>query len=265
MTSRRAIYLLVALAVVVPIMLNTPLACSPSEPTLRVLRWADSLPPGSLVWFGYDGWASSAAEIAPSAVVVSRHLLSRGCRLVVTSTVPDGALLMRRYVGEVARELHKQYGVDYVLLGYRPGDMKAIRQMSGNMSTAFRTDQNGTPLNQIPIMKGVTDATAFAGIFTATDNKTFEWYPIVVKSRYNVPVYGASTAVGVPELYSYYNSGQISGLIAGLRGAAEYETLRHEPGNAEAGMLAQSVVHALVCGLILLSNALYFGRRRWSS
>ncbi|GMU54715.1 MAG: hypothetical protein AMXMBFR33_38610 [Candidatus Xenobia bacterium] len=87
---------------------------------------------------------------------------------------------------------------------------------------------------------------AFAGIFTATDNKTFEWYAIVVKSQYGVPVYGASTAVGVPELYSYYNAGQISGLLAGLRGAAEYETLRNGPGNAEAGMLAQSTVHFLV-------------------
>lgn len=264
MMDRRLIYLMVAIAVVLPLTLDVRIPAPASEPTLRVYRWANSVPPGSKIWFGYDGWASSTAEIAPAAVVVSRHLLSRGCRLVVTSTIPDGGLLMRKYVGAVAQSLNKKYGVDYVLLGYRPGDMKAIRQMSGDMSTAFRTDQFGTPLSQLPIMKGVRDASSFAGIFTATDNKTFEWYPIVVKSSYDIPVYGASTAVGVPELYSYYNAGQISGLLAGLRGAAEYEDLRQEPGNASAGMLAQTALHALVCGLILTSNILYF-KRRWSS
>lgn len=260
---RHAIFLMVAVAVVVPMWLGIPLSCPSTEPTLRVYRWVESLPPGSLIWFGYDGWASSVAEVGPSAVVVARHLLSRGCRLVVTSTIPDGSLLARRYVGRVAEAMGKKYGVDYVILGYRAGDMKAIRQMGAGLHGAYRTDVNGTPLGQLPILRGVGDAKSFAGIFTATDNKTFEWYAIVVKSQYGVPVYGASTAVGVPELYSYYNAGQISGLLAGLRGAAEYETLRNDPGNAEAGMLAQSSVHFLVCGLILISNVLYFrGKRR---
>ncbi len=263
MTVRRRIYLLVALAVVLPLMIGVPVKCDPSEPTLRIYRWIESLPRGSKVWFGYDGWASSTAEIAPAAVVVARHLFSRDCRLVVTSTIPDGALLMRKYVGSVARSMGKRYGVDYVMLGYRPGDMKAVRQMSGGMNSVFRVDQNGTPLAQLPLMKGITDARSFAGIFTATDNKTFEYYAIVVKTQYGVPVYGASTAVGVPELYSYYNAGQISGLLAGLRGAAEYETLRNEPGNASSGMLAQSCVHVLICSLIVISNLLFFWKRAW--
>lgn len=252
------------LAVVIPILLNRPMEVTPSEPTLRVFRWVESLPEGSLVWFGYDGWASSVAEIGPSARVVSRHLLSRGCRLVVTSTVPDGALLMRKYVGSVAQDLGKTYGVDYVLLGYCAGDMKAVRRMSDDMPRTFQTDQDGRPLDQLPIMKGVTNARSFAGIYTSTDNRTFEWYSIVVHSKYGTPVFGASTAVGVPELYSYYNSGQISGLIAGLRGAAEYEALRKEPGNGSAGMLAQSSVHVLICSLIVISNGLFL-RRKWSS
>jgi hypothetical protein len=65
-----------------------------------------------------------------------------------------------------------------------------------------------------------------------------------------------------PGLYPLLRSGQINGLIGGLRGAAEYEVLIGQKGRAVAGMDAQSATHFAIIGLVLLCNLFYFSIRK---
>ncbi|MEW6277827.1 MAG: hypothetical protein AB1758_04320 [Candidatus Eremiobacterota bacterium] len=260
--DRRWIFLGVAVAVTLPMFLGISLPTPAGKPVLDVYRFLDRLPRGSRVWFGYDAYASTTAEVGPAATALSRHLFSRGCRLVCTSTIPDGAMLARKYVGRVAQEMGQVYGRDYCILGYKSGDKIAVNQMSMDLRAAFPTDLAGTPVAQLEVMQGVRNARDFACVVTCSDNRTFDYYAIIVHSQHGTPIVGAATAVMVAELYPYYNSGQIKGMLGGLRGAAEYEGLVNHPGNATAGMLAQSVVHFLICGMILVSNAFYLLRRR---
>jgi hypothetical protein len=65
-----------------------------------------------------------------------------------------------------------------------------------------------------------------------------------------------------PGLYPLLRSGQINGLIGGLRGAAEYESLIEQKGKAVAGMDAQSVTHIAIILLVALCNMFYFVMRR---
>jgi len=71
------------------------------------------------------------------------------------------------------------------------------------------------------------------------------------------------TAVA-PGLYPLLQTGQVNGLIGGLRGAAEYEKLVQFSGKATAGMDAQSATHFLIIVLIGLCNLFYVltGRER---
>jgi hypothetical protein len=64
-----------------------------------------------------------------------------------------------------------------------------------------------------------------------------------------------------PGLYPLLRSGQINGLIGGLRGAAEYESLIGQKGRAVAGMDAQSATHVAIIVLVLLCNLFYFSLR----
>jgi len=73
---------------------------------------------------------------------------------------------------------------------------------------------------------------------------------------------GCVTAVMGPENYPYLNSGQLKGLVAGLKGAAEYETLLGKPAIATRGMPAQSAVHILIIVLIVIGNILYLVEKR---
>jgi hypothetical protein len=59
-------------------------------------------------------------------------------------------------------------------------------------------------------------------------------------------------------------SGQINGLIGGLRGAAEYESLIGKKGRAVAGMDAQSATHMAIIMLVIICNLFYFSQRRAS-
>ena len=56
-------------------------------------------------------------------------------------------------------------------------------------------------------------------------------------------------------------SGQINGLIGGLRGAAEYESLIGQKGKAVAGMDAQSATHLAIIVLVIMCNLFYLSLR----
>ena len=75
---------------------------------------------------------------------------------------------------------------------------------------------------------------------------------------------GGCTGVMAPGLYPLLRSGQINGLIGGLRGAAEYESLIGQKGKAVAGMDAQSATHVAIIVLVIMCNLVYFSQRRAS-
>jgi len=53
-------------------------------------------------------------------------------------------------------------------------------------------------------------------------------------------------------------TGQIVGIIPGLKGAAEYEKLIDQPGEAVRGMNIQSIVHLLIVIFVLIGNVGFF-------
>jgi hypothetical protein len=64
-----------------------------------------------------------------------------------------------------------------------------------------------------------------------------------------------ATAVMTTDYYPYLSSGQILGLIGGMKGAAEYERLNDFFGDARRGMDAQSLVHVVIVLLVIVGNA----------
>ena len=89
---------------------------------------------------------------------------------------------------------------------------------------------------------------------------TKEWVQQVV-SRYHVPMIAGVTAVSAPEYYPYLQAGQLLGLLGGMAGAAEYETLVKRPGVATRAMDAQSLAHVFVAFMIILGNVAALPRR----
>jgi hypothetical protein len=59
----------------------------------------------------------------------------------------------------------------------------------------------------------------------------------------------------------YYNSGQIKGMLQGLRGAAELELIIGSPSDAVKSMDALSVGHLVIILFIVLGNILFLLNR----
>ncbi len=58
------------------------------------------------------------------------------------------------------------------------------------------------------------------------------------------------------------NSGQLTGLLGGLKGAAEYETLVQRRGRGLTGMDSQSIVHVLLVLFIILGNVILLYQKK---
>ena len=270
--DRRWVYLAVLLSAAFPMMFGVKLHASP--PTVAARKLFDevsAIPDGSAVIVSFDFEPGSEVELAPAALVVVRQLFARHCRIVSLALWPAGSTEARKHLGMVADEFAragtpKVYGVDYVNLGYKAGGAAVLRQMGSSFSTVFPKDVDGTPVDQLPLMTKVNRFrdVAFVFSFSVGTPGMREWVN-VVNTEYGVKIGGAVTGVSVPETMPFLDSGQLSGLLGGLRGAADYETLVHQPGSATAGMNVQNFVHLLILALIVLSNILYFtdpARRR---
>ena len=70
------------------------------------------------------------------------------------------------------------------------------------------------------------------------------------------------TATMATSFYPYLTSGQIKGIAAGLKGAAEYESLLGHDGAGSRGLLAQSVSQFAIVLIIIAGNVIERMRRR---
>jgi hypothetical protein len=83
----------------------------------------------------------------------------------------------------------------------------------------------------------------------------------LINAQYGKEMGAGITAVMAPKFYAYVRSGQLVGLLGGMKGAAEYEELVGAKGMATSGMGAQSMVHVMIIIFVLLGNIAYFAGR----
>jgi hypothetical protein len=275
--DRRWIFLLVLLSVAIPIIVPIGLPVSTARSTQMAFDFIDALKPGDVVLISFDYGPSSAPENDPMAEAVMRQCALKKVRFVVIALYPLGGLgLANNSVARIAGEFPAlRYGVDYVNLGYKDGAAAVMRRMGEDISGAFPTDVNGTPLSKIPIMKGLRSIRQVQLIFTAATGLIGEWWITQVHPQVGTPVIIGPTAVSAPKYYAFINSGQLVGMLGGMKGAAEYEQLlrgrypeldtfyKSTRGfTAQKGMDGQTVLHTVILLFILLGNVAFFAARR---
>ncbi len=256
--DRRIIFSLIFVAVVWPLIQPMRLPIGVSPPVQTLYDAVEAIPTGSIVMLGADYSPDTMPELQPMVDTFLRHAFARDLRVVVACLWPASPPLVERAMTPLAEEFGKEYGVDYVNLGYMAGGIVTLLGMGASIPATFPSDYGGTPVTEIPLMQEVEnfDDIAFVMEVSAGTPGTREWVQ-QVQGRYRVALGSGTTAVGAPNFYPYVQSGQLTGLLGGLKGAAEYETLIGHPGDATKGMDAQSIVHALVVVFILLGNVVY--------
>ncbi|MCP9438346.1 MAG: hypothetical protein NNA20_00935 [Nitrospira sp.] len=261
--DRRIIFLIVGLCTLVPLLYPVGLPINISPEVRAVYDYIESLPEGSVFLLSFDFDPSSKPELYPQAVALLHHAFRKNLRVVAMTLWVSGTGLADQIISQVAREAGKEDTKDYVFLGWSPGGTAVIINMGQNLYTTFPTDYHGRPTKGLPVLDGVNNLrdVHYAVSLGAGNPGVEAWY-VFGKDKYKFEMGGGCTGVMAPGLYPLLRSGQINGLIGGLRGAAEYESLIGRKGQAIAGMDAQSATHMAIVVLVILCNLFYFSLRR---
>ncbi len=258
--DRRWIFLVIGLAVLLPLFFPLGLPIRATNATQLVYDAVDDLEPNSKVLVSFEYGPSTKPEIHPMAIGILRHLFTNNQKVYVTCLWPDGQFMAEDALTEIAeQEFGLTYGEDYVLLGFRPGNEAVVKGLVSNLRKLYTTDARGTLVDQIPMMANVNRVKDFDFIFSASAGYpgTIEWVQYAADPT-GVPMSTGTTSIQVNDVMPYVQSGQVKGILAGMPGAAEYEALIGSPGIGTSGMDAQSIAHLVIVIFIVFGNITYF-------
>jgi hypothetical protein len=264
--DRRIIYTFIFIAVTLPFYLAwPPFQVEVSKEVEDTYRIIDDIPPHTqplLISFDYD--PASAAELSPMAEAVLRHCFSKGIRVLVISLqyTGQGAGIASTMVPRIAAEYGARQNVDWAFLGFQPNATVAMLQMGESIQRTFPVDYYGTPYEQIPMLESVQNYQQIPAVFSLASTAVGEFWAIYAGTRYGVTVTLGLTAVYTADMQPFYQSGQVKGLLGGLKGAAEYEKRAGFLGDGTAGMRSQKMVHYVIIAFIVLGNVAYVASRR---
>ena len=264
--DRRWIFLIIAAVVIVPLLFPIGLPIRATDTTKDVYDAIERLPAGSNVLLSTEYSPSTRPENHPMTISILRHLFKNNHKVFVTCLWPDGQFMAQDALNQVAKnEFNKVYGEDYVFLGFRPGNEAVVKGIVSNIRKLYTVDVYQKKIDEIPLMKGINNFKDFDFLFSSSAGfpGTIEWVQYASDPT-GVPMASGVTSIQVNEVMPYVQAGQMVGVLAGMPGAAEYESLINQKGSATSGMDAQSVAHLVIVLFIILGNISFFIERKRS-
>lgn len=289
--DRRWVYLMVALAITIPLVLVYDSVTYTTEPSENIYQMIDSFAGREdraiLINFHHD--AATMPELFPMEVAILRHAFLRDVRVFTICFTPPAAPLVDFAINTVKEEFpHIESGVHYINIGYKPAALylPIVLGMGDDIAEAVETDAEGRQVANLPMMEHITNYNEMRlVIHTSGSSFGAVWYTYA-RPRFGVDVAAGITAVMAADAYPFLQTGQLIGILAGLKGAAEYEKMvdlfaaqdrpfsreraREEHVSitddrvpyifrtARIGMNAQTVAHILIILFIIIGNVGYY-------
>ena len=228
--DRRWIYIVVALAIIIPLMIPYNSDNVTSPPTENVYQMVDSFAGREdraiLMSFYHD--ASTMPELYPMQIAILRHCFERNVKVFMLSFLPTGAPIIDMAINSVKEEYPEiKSGTDYCNFGYIPATlaMPTIIGMGDNIATAVPTDAEGRKTENLPIMKGINNYSELNLVIEFSGSVAGGMWLTYARPKFGTNIAVGVTAVMAADEYPYLQTGQFIGMLAGLKGAAEYEKL----------------------------------------
>lgn len=268
--DRRIIFLILAIVVIFPLLIPLNLGVKISPPVKDLFTAIDKLPAnGKPLMISVDFDPNSMPELYPMYLAILRHAFSKNIRVVILGLWLTGISIGEEGLRVVSKEFDKVNGKDYVFLGWKPGVAAVILGLGENIKRVFPADYYNTPIDSLPLMSEVrnySDVPLFVSL-SAGDPGYRTWITYA-GSSYSLKMGAGVTAVSGADAYPYLQTGQLIGLLAGMKGGAEYENLIEKGGYYKGNKIAtqamdsQSLAHFAIMILVILGNIGYFLTRR---
>jgi hypothetical protein len=271
--DRRIIYLIVFMCVLFPLLFPLELPFTSTHEVETAYNAVEELEAGSVVLISCDYGASTIPENYTMYIALLHQCFRQGLRPVVMTLVDYGAALADKGLREVLETAGSdgnllypglEYGKDYAFLGFKPGSTSVMLGIGQSFTSTFPKDYSQNNTREMPLFREVTSLKDVDLIFDIASVGLPEFWVPYASERENVPLAVSCTAVSAAQYYPYYQAGQFTGLVGGMKGAAEYEQLvgmkeiLGRTPDATRGMDAQTAVHVFIVLAIIIANIMYF-------
>jgi hypothetical protein len=269
--DRRWVYLTIGVVVTATVIWSFPVPLYVTPEARSVYDFVDGLMPGEVLMIGVDYAPEVMAELHPMSYAITRQCFAKDVKLLLCCLHQNGPGMVEQVIAQVAEEYGKVNGVDYVYLGYKPYPGITILAMGQNFRIPFPEDYYGTTLDSLPMMRNMTNFDNVKAIINISGGSGTEYWINYANGRYNAKLAIGVTGVMTSDYYPFLQSGQIFGLIGGMKGAAEYEYLAEKGGYisrekdqlwASKSMPIQTTTHIVIILFIVIGNVGYFMSKR---
>lgn len=275
--DRRIIYLLLLLVVVVPLIFPFKLRPKAMPPVEKLFNYIDTIPDDKCLVISVDYTPDTEPELHPMSIALLRHAFARRVKVGILCISLLGLGLAQDAITTVTNEFNSRaltyedsiiYGRDYVFWGWQTPVLVPIMGMGENIAKVFPVDYYGNKTDTLPMMKTIKNYNDVAILVSIAGSAIPFYYITYAQTSFGVRIGAGSTAVQAADFYPYLNSGQVTGMMSGMKGGAEYEQLVEERCNvygrrkATDAMSSQTAAHIWIMVTIIIGNIGYFVMRR---
>lgn len=231
------VYLLLVLSASIPLFLPIRVPGKPDNSSADSFKALMNLNEGDTILLGSDWTGSTRGESKAQMIAVLKILMRKHVKFALWSTAdPQAPRCAQDTITEVNEMIKKEGGVpyrrwqDWVQCGFYPSSDVAINNVAQDIKKTFSskrdTDLEGKlrPVFESPVLEKITRIEDFKLVIDLTASKTSDFHVQFVSGK-KVPLMFSVTGVMVPETQVYYNSGQIVGFLAGLKGVFDLESM----------------------------------------
>jgi len=235
--DRRWIYLLLAISIILPLVFPFDSRTYVTKPTESLYRMIDSFapPPGVdpvdhnrafLMVFAHD--ASTMPELFPMELAVLRHAFERNIKVFTLTFFATAAPIIDFALNTVKESFpHIQSGVHYANFGFKVPALALpiVLGMGEDIAEAIDIDAEGRKISSLPIMNNIRNYNEMNLVIEFSGSVAGQTWIAYARPRFGVNVAIGVTAVMAADYYPQLQTGQLVGMLGGLKGAAEYEHL----------------------------------------
>ncbi|HDJ21762.1 MAG: hypothetical protein DRI93_06125 [Aquificota bacterium] len=262
---REVVMTLVVLAMIIPAIRPLGLPILTGDMSRAWYNTVEQLPEGSVVLFDIGYGSGGYPSLGPGNIAAFHQMFEKNLKLVIMATALEGTMMYPLIMEEVKPEENygAVYGEDYVFLGYIAGEQTAMAGVLGDLKSLVSTDYQGTPISQLPLLENINGADDFALVaYLTTAGGVAEGWVYQAYSQYNKPLLGGCLSMMTTSIKPYYDSGQLLGLMDGIKGAADLEFLTGHPGDAIVSSDILSFTQTLVLVFIAIGNISFWMTRK---
>ncbi|OGC42213.1 hypothetical protein A2Y85_00245 [candidate division WOR-3 bacterium RBG_13_43_14] len=275
--DRRIIYIILAIVTVIPLIFPIQQKVRVMSPTEKFFTSVDTIHQDKalIIDFAYD--PQSIPEMEPMAFAVLRHAFTKRIKVLALALYVQPLGLAQSALDQIVNEFNSQaqsnadsiiYGRDYVFLGWQPPPIIPIIGMGESITNVYQHDYYGNQTDTLPLMKKIKNYSNVELLVSISHGSIPLTWVYYAQNRFGVQVSAGVVSVSASDFYPYLQSGQFSGLLVGMKGAAEYEELLEtrlkiqKRRKASESLSSITFAHIAIIIFIIIGNIGFFIKRR---